>query len=269
MLSKMANPQTPLANASNTNASKEPLANAKTKYNYSYKEIANKDLSKCKVVELKALAKTLDIRVSGNKDELRTRITTHIKYSANAIKVQSWIRRKLVYMWIGLKGNTKNCVNDTDFYTLEPIDEIPYLYYMQYTGPNVKYGFNISSLISSLSKTTCPDLSCSIFCSAQHAGKRLERRSDSNSNPCTLTDEVNGIIIRPCKFLTIFESWENFLITRMDGSAPSIVDSLSTTTSLAIVIFLEANHALNSFNGSRLLKDGSRKNARLPPPCMY
>jgi len=148
MLSKMANPQTPLANASNTNASKEPLANAKTKYNYSYKEIANKDLSKCKVVELKALAKTLDIRVSGNKDELRTRITTHIKYSANAIKVQSWIRRKLVYMWIGLKGNTKNCVNDTDFYTLEPIDEIPYLYYMQYTGPNVKYGFNILSLCS-------------------------------------------------------------------------------------------------------------------------
>ena len=120
MLSKMANPQTPLANANKEPLAnpqeplanpQEPLANAKTKYNYSYKEIANKDLSKCKVVELKAFAKTLDIRVSGNKDELRTRITTHIKQSASAIKVQSWIRRKLVYMWIGLKGNTKDCVN--------------------------------------------------------------------------------------------------------------------------------------------------------------
>jgi hypothetical protein len=137
MLSKMAKPQEPLTE-------KEPL----TKYNYSYKEIAKKDLSKCKVVELKALAKTLDIRVSGNKDELRIRIATHIKHSASAIRVQSWIRRKLVYMWIGLKGSKKDCVNDTDFYTLEPIDEIPFLYYMQYTGSNVKYGFNILSLCS-------------------------------------------------------------------------------------------------------------------------
>lgn len=130
MLSKMAKPPTPI------------------KYNYSYKEIAQKDLNKSKVLELKAYAKTLEIRVSGNKDELKQRIKSHINNTYLAIKIQSLIRRKLVYMWFALKGSTKDCVNDSDFYTLEPLDEIPLLYYMQYKGPTVNYGFNILSLCS-------------------------------------------------------------------------------------------------------------------------
>ncbi len=130
MLSKMVKPPTPI------------------KYNYSHKEIAKKDLSKCKVTELKSYAKTLEIRVSGNKDELKQRIKMHINNTYSAIKIQSLIRRKLVYLWFALKGSKKDCVNDSDFYTLEPLDEIPLLYYMQYKGPTVNYGFNILSLCS-------------------------------------------------------------------------------------------------------------------------
>jgi hypothetical protein len=118
------------------------------KYNYSYKEIAQKDLNKSKVTELKAYAKQLELRVSGNKDELKQRIQMCIKQTKPAIKIQSLIRRKLVYLWFALKGSKKECVNDSDFYTLEPLDEIPILYYMQYKGPTVNYGFNILSLCS-------------------------------------------------------------------------------------------------------------------------
>lgn len=132
MLSKMVKPPTVI----------------KKEYNYSYKEIAKKDLTKCKVTELKGYAKQLELRISGNKDELKQRIQTCIKQTVPAIKIQSLIRRKLVYLWFALKGNRRNCVNDSDFYTLEPLDEIPFLYYMQYTGPSVKYGFNILSLCS-------------------------------------------------------------------------------------------------------------------------
>ncbi len=118
------------------------------KYNYNHCDVASKDLNKMKVTELKACAKSLDIRVSGTKDELKQRIINHVQRATSAIKIQSLIRRKLVYIWHKLKGTTNSCVNDTDFYTLEPIDEIPYMYYMQYATNNVKYGFNIMSLCS-------------------------------------------------------------------------------------------------------------------------
>lgn len=124
------------------------MARPEVKYNYNHIEIAKKDLNKSKVIELKGYAKTLEIKTSGNKEELKQRIHRHIQIMDSVIKIQSVIRRKLVYLWKQLKGNTKDCVNDTDFYTLEPINEIPYLYYMQYAGQNVKYGFNILSLCS-------------------------------------------------------------------------------------------------------------------------
>ena len=124
------------------------MARPEVKYNYNHIEIAKKDLNKSKVVDLKTYAKTLEIKTSGNKEELKQRIQRHIKIMDSVIKIQSVMRRKLVYIWKRLKGDTRNCVNDTDFYTLEPIYEIPYMYHMQYTGHNVKYGFNIVSLCS-------------------------------------------------------------------------------------------------------------------------
>ena len=45
-----------------------------------------------------------------------------------------------------MKGSAKNCVNETDFYTLEPLSEIHYLYYFQHTDLSHNYGFNIKSL---------------------------------------------------------------------------------------------------------------------------
>ena len=109
-----------------------------------------------KLPELKQFARDLNIRVSGNKGELKQRIEDQIKKEDTAITIQKIFRRHLVSKWFTLKGTRENCVNDTDFYTLEPMDEIPYLYFIKYvdTTHNVNYGFNIKSLCTLASKNT-------------------------------------------------------------------------------------------------------------------
>jgi hypothetical protein len=123
-------------------------------YDYTYLDILKKDLLKSKVVDLKKYAKELNVKVSGNKDELIKRIQKNLDENVSAVKIQKVFRAHLVNTWIGLKGSVKNCVNDTDFYTMEPLVEIPFLYYIEHidVSNNVKYGFNIKSLCMLASK---------------------------------------------------------------------------------------------------------------------
>jgi hypothetical protein len=132
MLSKMAKP--------------EPKTN--------YKEISKIDLSTVKLPELKKYAKDLNIKISGNKSEIKARIENQILLITSAIKIQKIFRRHLVSKWMELKGTRENCVNDTDFYTLEPLNEIPYLYFIKYVdvSHNVNYGFDIKSLCTLATK---------------------------------------------------------------------------------------------------------------------
>jgi hypothetical protein len=119
-----------------------------------YKEISKIDLSKCKLPELKQYAKDLNIRVSGNKGDVKDRIEQHIKKEVNSVTIQKTVRRHLVLNWMKLKGTRENCVNETDFYTMEPINEIPYLNFIKYTDTthNVNYGFDIKSLCTLATK---------------------------------------------------------------------------------------------------------------------
>jgi hypothetical protein len=119
-----------------------------------YKDISKIDLSKCKLPELKQYAKDLNIRVSGNKGDVKQRIEDQIKKEVSSVKIQKTFRRHLVINWIKLKGTRENCVNETDFYTLEPLNEIPYLYFIKYvdTTHNVNYGFDIKSLCTMATK---------------------------------------------------------------------------------------------------------------------
>jgi hypothetical protein len=121
-----------------------------------YKDISQIDLAKSKLPELKQFARELNIKVSGNKSELKERIEVQIKMEDGAIKIQKTFRRHLVLKWFHLKGTRENCVNETDFYTLEPMDEIPYLYFIKFVDAshNVNYGFNIKSLCTLASKNS-------------------------------------------------------------------------------------------------------------------
>jgi len=119
-----------------------------------YKEISKIDLSKCKLPELKQYAKDLNIRVSGNKGDVKDRIEQQIKKEVNSVTIQKTFRRHLVLNWMKLKGTRENCVNETDFYTMEPLNEIPYLNFIKYvdTTHNVNYGFDIKSLCTLATK---------------------------------------------------------------------------------------------------------------------
>lgn len=125
MLSKMARPK------ENTNK---------------YIEIGNKDLSKAKLPELKQYAKDLNLKISGTKQVIKDRIQECIVQTHNVIKIQRNARKYLVVRWMKMKGSSKDCVNETDFYTLEPLNEIPYLFYFRHNSDSHSYGFNIKSL---------------------------------------------------------------------------------------------------------------------------
>jgi hypothetical protein len=119
-----------------------------------YKDILKIDLSKSKLPELKQYAKDLNIKVSGNKGEVKDRIEQQIKKEVSAVTIQKTFRRQMVSKWMKLKGTRENCVNETDFYTLEPLNEIPYLNFIKYTDAshNFNYGFDIKSLCTMATK---------------------------------------------------------------------------------------------------------------------
>ena len=119
-----------------------------------YKDISKIDLSKSKLPELKQYAKYLNIKVSGNKGEVKERIEQQVKKELCAVTIQKTFRRHMVSKWMKLKGTRENCVNDTDFYTLEPLNDIPYLHFIKYTdaSQNFNYGFDIKSLCTMATK---------------------------------------------------------------------------------------------------------------------
>tara|TARA_B100000902_G_scaffold392695_1_gene445520 strand:- start:1046 stop:2188 length:1143 start_codon:yes stop_codon:yes gene_type:complete len=101
--------------------------------------------------QLKLIAKDHNIKVSGNKEELKKRIYNFLFISHNSIIIQKNYRRKLIYKYIELHGpgfkNRKLCTNDKDFCTLDEIKDIPYNQFFSFKDDNdFIYAFDIYSL---------------------------------------------------------------------------------------------------------------------------
>jgi hypothetical protein len=99
------------------------------------------------IIELKNL-----LVITGKKHELINRIETLFSKMKNAEIIQKRFRGWIVRYSFILNGEIINnrslCVNDSDFVTLEPLDEIPReLFYSYKDAKNFYYGFNITSLI--------------------------------------------------------------------------------------------------------------------------
>ena len=114
-------------------------------------------LRKYKLSELKTLAKFHKLHISGTKPILIDRILKHFHLNMSAIKIQKTLRVFFVKRSFHLRGgafkNRTMCVNNTDFFTLEPLDEIPFQEFFSYTDEsNFTYGFNIQSLMSLLKR---------------------------------------------------------------------------------------------------------------------
>lgn len=114
------------------------------------------NLDKYGVKELKCMAKERGLRISGKKEELKERIQENMTQHKCANTIQRRFRGYLVKTWLQLKrGKNGAPVNETDFYTMEPIEEIEFMKYLNYTeaNSNTSYVFNVHSLMSLVAKT--------------------------------------------------------------------------------------------------------------------
>jgi hypothetical protein len=120
--------------------------------------INNKEgLLKMKHPDLKHMCKINHLHVTGTKPILIRRIKIYYDNCIFAIKIQKVVRGCFVRISFKIRGaafkNRKICTNTTDFYTMEPVEEIPFNDFFSYTDANnFTYGFDINSLIELYTK---------------------------------------------------------------------------------------------------------------------
>ena len=107
--------------------------------------------SEYKVNELKDMCKHYGIKCSGTKPELKTRIHTHLIQSHFITRIQRMIRRNFIKMHARMSGPAYNnrtmCVNDTDFYSMESMCDIPRNQFISFKdNSGMVYGFDVMSL---------------------------------------------------------------------------------------------------------------------------
>lgn len=120
---------------------------------------SNFSFDKYKLPDLKVVAKHYNLHVSGNKPVLIERIRTFFCQTKSATTIQRIFRGHIIRFCTKLRGpayiRRDICVNETDFYTLEPLKDISYKSFFSYIDDQQYiYGFDICSIISLISKTT-------------------------------------------------------------------------------------------------------------------
>uniref|UniRef100_A0A6C0DRF3 SAP domain-containing protein n=1 Tax=viral metagenome TaxID=1070528 RepID=A0A6C0DRF3_9ZZZZ len=130
----------------------DPSMNVITYVDYFSKKLSLKSF---KIPYLKLIAKTNKLHITGNKTVLINRIEDCFQKMQVVTKIQRIFRGWLVKHSFRLRGpalKTRSiCINDKDFATLEPLDEIPFNDFFSYKdSKEFVYGFNIQSLIQSL-----------------------------------------------------------------------------------------------------------------------
>ena len=110
------------------------------------------------VQQLKQFAKHYKLKVSGNKNELISRIYVFLKLSKTIVHVQKIFRGFLQRKCNKLHGpafmNRKMCTNDSDFLTGDTMDELNHSQFFSYKDADgFIYGFDIISLYNLILKS--------------------------------------------------------------------------------------------------------------------
>lgn len=107
------------------------------------------------VSQLKSACRFYKQRVSGNKKQLIFLLYNYLKFSNSIIKIQKVWRGYLRRYLNNLRGPglSKNCVNETDFYTLEDIKNLNISQFYSFIDKDDKiYSFDICSLYNMIVK---------------------------------------------------------------------------------------------------------------------
>jgi hypothetical protein len=110
------------------------------------------------ISQLKVIAKHYKLKISGNKNELLSRIYIFLKLSLNILKIQKIFRGYMQRLFNKYHGpallDRSICTNTTDFLTFENINELPFSQFFSYTDiDGFTYGFNIISLYNLILKS--------------------------------------------------------------------------------------------------------------------
>jgi len=105
------------------------------------------------IQQLKIFANHYKLKIGGTKKELSTRIFVFLKLSYYVTKIQKKFRGGLQRKFNKLHGpaskNRKLCTNDTDFITMENLNELNFNQFFSYKDVDgFIYGFNLASIFS-------------------------------------------------------------------------------------------------------------------------
>lgn len=109
------------------------------------------------VNQLKVIAKTYKLKVTGNKSQLISRIYSFLFLSNSIVKIQKIIRGNLQRKYIKFHGpaykNRLLCTNNFDFLSMEQLTEIPKEQFFSYIDEDgFIYGFDLISLYNLIYK---------------------------------------------------------------------------------------------------------------------
>jgi len=108
--------------------------------------------------ELKYLTKHYKLKVSGTKQQLVSRIYSFLFLSFNSIKIQKIYRGFIQRQYRKFRGpavdNRRLCTNDTDFYTMDELNELPEIQFFSFKDVDgFIYGFDLVSFHNLISKS--------------------------------------------------------------------------------------------------------------------
>lgn len=169
------------------------------------------------VNQLKRIARKYKQKVSGNKQELLFRIYNYLKYSYNANKLQCLFRGYLIRVIYNNKNRHMECINDTDFFSLNKLKEIKDKDFFMFREKEFNYGFNIKSIFH-LIKQSGPKLNpytrCEIPNKIIHKIKLYIRVSKlMNKNKDFNISKINNILSEEKKLelevISVFQKIDN------------------------------------------------------------
>lgn len=121
---------------------------------YTYEQLKTE---KYKMDELRKLCMKYKVSRAGNKEEITKRLYDYCKNSIMPLRIQKVVRGYLHRKLVMLRGpafkKRSICTNETDFFTMDEMHEIPYEQFYSYKDMDgFVYGFNILSLHNLITK---------------------------------------------------------------------------------------------------------------------
>ena len=114
------------------------------------------------IQQLKEICRYYKLKVTGNKQVLTNKVYHYLYFSSYAVIIQRLWRKNLFKSYNKLRGpakfNRSLCVNETEFFSMEPLKEIPFNQFYSYKDVDgMIYGFDIISLYNLLDNEDLKD----------------------------------------------------------------------------------------------------------------